>query len=157
MDNLFVRLETQFQDCKTNPYLPADAVLNVRLHEIKLPDGEPLYLLTDLSEDATVLKGLYGKRTDVETDIRNIKVVLDMEHIRAPATPAMFRKELLTSMVAYNLVIQFRRQAAKLAKVPPRRLSFTSVWNTFRILLLSRSSTDPRSGGTIIDEHCTWQ
>lgn len=130
------------KDRKTNPYLPADAVLNVRLHEIKLPDGERLYLLTDLSEDATVLKGIYGKRTDVETDIRNIKVVLDMEHIRA-LTPAMFRKELLTSMVAYNLVIQFRRQAAKLAKVPPRRLSFTSVWNTFRILLLSKSSTDP--------------
>ena len=130
------------KDRKTNPYLPADAVLKVRLHEIRLPDGEPLYLLTDLSEDTTTLKKIYGKRMDVETDIRNIKVVLDMEHIRA-LTPAMFRKELLTSMVAYNLVIQFRRQAARLAKVPPRRLSFTSVWNTFRIVLLSKCSTDP--------------
>ena len=130
------------KDRKTNPHIPAEAVLTVRLHASKLPDGSPLYLLTDLPEEASVLKAIYGKRMDVETDISNIKVVLDMEHIRA-RSPAMFRKELLTSMVAHNLVIQFRRQAAILAKVPPRRLSFTSVWNTFRISLLSKWSTDP--------------
>jgi hypothetical protein len=36
---------------------------------------------------------------------------------------AMMKKELLTSLVAYNFVIQFRRQAAKLANVAPRRLA----------------------------------
>ena len=48
----------------------------------------------------------------------------------------MFKKELLTSMVACNLVIQFRRQAAQLANVAPRRLSFTEVLNTFNSFLL---------------------
>lgn len=130
------------KDRKTNPHIPADAVLSVRIHALQLPDGGPLYLLTDLCEDVSILEGVYLKRMDVETDIGNIKVVLDMEHIRA-RTPAMFRKELLTSMVAYNLVVQFRRQAATLAKLPPRRLSFTGVWNTFRIVLLSKWTTDP--------------
>jgi hypothetical protein len=48
----------------------------------------------------------------------------------------MMRKELLTSIVAYNLVVQFRRQAAQLANLPPRRMSFTGVWNTFESFLL---------------------
>jgi Transposase DDE domain len=130
------------QECRNNPQVPATAVLTVRLHVLKMPTGNELYLLTDLSDDALAMGAVYYKRMDVETDISNIKIVLDMEHIRA-RSPSMFRKELLTSMVAYNLVVQFRRQAAQLAKVPPRRLSFTNVWSTFRIVLLSRWSTDP--------------
>ena len=50
----------------------------------------------------------------------------------------MVKKEWLTSLVAYNLVVQFRRQAAKLAGVAPRRLSFTGVWNTFESFLLTQ-------------------
>ena len=45
-------------------------------------------------------------------------------------------KELHGSIIAYNLVAQFRRQAAQLASVPPRRLSFSGVWLTFRHHLL---------------------
>ena len=45
-------------------------------------------------------------------------------------------------MVAYNLVAQFRRQAAKLANIEPRRLSFKGVWTTFRSCLLLK---EPRS------------
>ena len=51
---------------------------------------------------------------------------------------SMMRKELLTSVVAYNLVIQFRRQAADVAGLPPRRLSFKEVWNTFQSFLLNQ-------------------
>ena len=69
-------------------------------------------------------------------------MVLDTEHIRA-RSEALFRKERLTSMVAYNLVIPFRRQAAALANVPPKRLSFTGVWNTYRIFLMTKFSADP--------------
>lgn len=73
----------------------------------------------------------------MEHDIRDVKVTLDMENIRATSVE-MVKKELLTSLVAYNLVIQFRRQAAKLANVAPRRLSFTGVWNTFESFLLTQ-------------------
>jgi hypothetical protein len=34
------------------------------------------------------------------------------------------------------LIVQFRRQAAKLARVQPRRLSFKGVWLSFRDHLL---------------------
>ena len=73
----------------------------------------------------------------MEHDIRDVKVTLDTENIRAKSVD-MLHKELLTSMVAYNLVVQFRRQAAKLAGLPPRRLSFTGVWNTFESFLLTQ-------------------
>ena len=72
----------------------------------------------------------YDEAVDAE-----FKVTLDTEKIRAQSV-AMVKKELLTSIAAYNLVVQFRRQAAKLAGLPPRRLSFTGVWNTFESFLL---------------------
>jgi hypothetical protein len=51
-------------------------------------------------------------------------------------------KELLGSVIAYNLVTQFRRQAAKLAKITPRRLSFKGVWLSFTYhLLYARAET----------------
>jgi hypothetical protein len=130
------------KDRQTNPDLPTDAVVEVLLHEIVVHEKLTLWLVTNLTETAATSAALYQRRGDVETDIRNIKVVLDTENIRA-RSEAMFRKELLTSMVAYNLVVQFRRQAADLAQVPPKRLSFTGVWNTYRIFLMNKLSTDP--------------
>ena len=77
----------------------------------------------------------YRRRYDVEFDIRDFKVTLDAENIRAKSVE-MFKKELYTSVVAYNLVAQFRRQAAKLAQIPPRRLRFKGVWTTLKDRLL---------------------
>ena len=54
----------------------------------------------------------------------------------------MFHTELLTSLVAYNLVTQFRRQAAALIAQPPRRVSFKSTWTTFHIFLWSSQAQD---------------
>lgn len=122
------------KDLRTNPELPHDASLEVLLHEIPL-EAETLYLVTTLGVSSQQASEFYSSRYDVEHDIRDIKVTLDTENLRAQSV-AMVQKELLTSMVAYNLVIQFRRQAAKLAKLPPRRLSFTGVWNTFESFLL---------------------
>lgn len=131
------------KDRQTNPWLPQDATLRVRLYETTLPGKtEPLYLLSDLSGSIDQFRDLYRRRTEVETDIRDIKVVLDLEHIRAKS-PEMFRKELLTSLVAYNLVVQFRRLAAQKAAVPPRRLSFTGVWETLRAFVLRKWTDDP--------------
>jgi len=126
---------------QTNPELPADASLDVFLHEVSLGD-ESLYLVTTLSATSERAGEYYAYRYDVEHDIRDVKVTLDTERIRARSVE-MFRKELLTSIVAYNLVIQFRRQAAQIANVEPRRLSFTKVWNTFQSFLLHRSPCSP--------------
>lgn len=130
------------RDRQTNPDLPVDAVVNVFVHEVIVNEKLSLWLVTNLSESGTVLAALYGKRWAVEIDIRNVKVVLDTESIRARSVD-MFHKELLTSMVAYNLVIQFRRQAARAADLPVKRLSFTKVWTTYRQFLLSRFCKTP--------------
>lgn len=48
-------------------------------------------------------------------------------------------------MVSYNLVSQFRCQAADLANEPPRRMNFKRVWTTFRQFLLPKMYTDAAS------------
>lgn len=130
------------KDRQTNPHLPADAAVNVLIQEVVVHENLTLWLVTSLTDPAPSVAALYGRRGHVETDIANIKLVLDTEHIRA-RSEAMFRKELLTSMVSYNLVVQFRRQAAELARVPPKRLSFTHVWTTYSTFLLPHHFTDP--------------
>lgn len=129
---------------KAHPDLPNDACLNVRLHEIHINSKLTLMLVTDLPDDAKVLADLYGHRVDVEVDIRNLKVVLDAENIRARSVDT-FKKELLGSIVSYNLVSQFRRQSAELVGVSPRRMSFKRTWTTFRQFLLPAMYQDAAS------------
>lgn len=124
------------------PDLPADAGLDVRLHEVVVHAGLSVYLVTGLPDSATAMASLYRKRLGVEIDIENVKLTLNAENILA-TTVDMFRKELVMSMVTYNLVVQFRRQAAEMAELPPRRLSFTKVWTTYRIFLENAMHTDP--------------
>ena len=124
-------------DRSTNPDLPADASVDVFLHEVELDNGETLYLVTTLGIGGEHAAEFYQRRYDVEHDIRDLNVSLSLENLRCRSL-AMMKKELLTSVVAYNLVIQFRRQAAEVAKLAPRRLSFKEVWYTFRSFLLNQ-------------------
>ena len=123
------------KDRKSNPDLPCDAAIEVAIHEIELDDGSFLYLVTTLQIDATSAAELYSRRYDVEFDIRDLKVTMDAENILAQSV-VMVKKELMTSVVAFNLIAQFRRQAAKLVGIQPRRLSFKGVWLSFRDHLL---------------------
>ena len=125
------------KDRATNPNLPDDARLVVYLHEVELENGERLCLVTTLEVDSETAAEFYSRRYDVEHDIRDMKVSLGIENIRAKSDE-MVQKELLCSVVAYNLVLQLRREAAKVAKVPPRRLSFTGVWTTMQTYLLQQ-------------------
>lgn len=129
------------KDRKSHPELPGDATLDVLLHEVPLENGETLDLVTTLPISSEQAGQYYARRYDVEHDIRAIKVTLNTENIRAQSVE-MVKKELLTSLVAYNLVVQFRRQAAQLANVPPRRLSFTNVLHTFGSFLLTHTPAD---------------
>jgi hypothetical protein len=123
------------KDRKTNPDLPAEVSIEVLVHEVEISPQLTLYLITDLEIDGLSAASLYQRRYDVEFDIRDLKVTLDTENIRAKSVE-MFKKELYTSVIAYNLVAQFRRQAAELAKIKPRRLSFKGVWTTLKDRLL---------------------
>jgi len=126
------------KDRQSHPELPQDADLDVWLHEVPLENGKTLCLVTTLPISSEQASQYYSYRYDVEHDIRDVKVALDTENIRAQSV-AMVSKELLTSFVAYNLVVQFRRQAASLANVAPRRLSFTKVWDTFQCFLVRQA------------------
>jgi len=119
---------------KTNPDLPARAELNVFLHEIIVSPELTLHLVTTLPHTASELAALYERRNDIETDLRALKVVLQTEKIRARKVDT-FMKELLMSIVAYNLIVQFRRQAAAINNQPPRSLSFKRVHSTYTIML----------------------
>lgn len=127
-------------DRRSAPGLTQATALQCYLHEVPLPNNTLLYLITNLSISGSCAGELYRRRYDVEFDIRDVKVTLDTENIRAKSV-SMVMKELMCSIVAFNLVAQFRRQAAKLAKVEPRKLSFTDVWRTFRYDLLYADAT----------------
>ena len=130
------------QDRRSTPELPNGTRLECYLHEFTMPDGQPLYLVTDLKISGPCAAELYRLRYNVEFDIRDVKVTLHTESIRAKSV-AMFMKEIMSSIVGFNLMAQFRRQAAKLAQVEPRKLSFTDVWRTFRYELLYANATTP--------------
>lgn len=127
----------------TQPGLPDDASVDSILHEVVVSEQLTLYLVTSLEQDAATLAGLFEHRVQVEIDIRNLKVVMDTENIRAKSVDT-FKKELYTSVVAYNLVSQFRRQAAELNNVAPRRMSFKRTWTTFQTFLLRHMHTDAK-------------
>jgi len=123
------------KDRKSTPSLPKDASIEVVVHKVEISSSMTSYLVSNLELDALTASDLYCRRYDVEFDIRDLKVTMDAENIRAKSVE-MFKKELYTSVVAYNLVVQFRRQAAELAQVKPRRLSFKGVWTTMKNRLL---------------------
>ena len=123
------------KDRKGCDHIGKEAMIEVFIHEIELEGEKNLYLVSNVEADAGSVGELYLRRYDVEFDIRDLKVTMDTENIRAKKLDTV-KKELLGSVVAYNLVAQFRRQAANLAQVHPRRLSFSGVWLTFQHHLL---------------------
>lgn len=127
---------------RAHPSLPSTAAVQVYLHEIRLSAELTLWLVTTLESDTGTLAELYKRRVDVETDIRDVKVTLKIEELRAKSVP-MLRKELATSILAYNLVVQVRRLAAKVAGVPPRRISFTGVLVAMQVNLFERPLGSP--------------
>lgn len=122
-------------DRQSDPSLPADATLELRLHEIRVGAHLTLYLVTSLDEPAEILASLYHKRQDVETDLRDMKITLKMEGIRGQS-PEMVRKELAAATIAHNLAVLVRRLGAARAGVEPRRLSFARVLSVTRGLIL---------------------
>ena len=128
------------RDRRSHPELPEDAEVTARLHEVIVSPERSLWLVTTLTCEAPIASGLYRRRLDVETDIRDVKVTLRTEQIEARCEE-MVRKELVASIIAYNLVVQVRRLAAKATGVQPRRLSFRGVLGAVRIVLLEPMCT----------------
>jgi hypothetical protein len=129
------------KDRKSTPNLSRNDRLKVLVHEVEIGSSCPLYLVSSLEIDGPSAAAVYKRRYDVEFDIRDLKVTMDSENIRAKSVDVVM-KELYTSVVAYNLVAQFRRQAAALVKLEPRRLSFSDTWTTMTDRLLRQPACE---------------
>jgi putative transposase len=117
-------------DRRAHPALPAEAVVRGRLMVAHVvgEDGKKLklYLFTSLQDPGEVLVALYGRRWEIELDIRSLKQTLGMHSLRSK-TPEMVEKELLLAIAGYNLVRSVQMAAARQANLEPRRLSFSRV------------------------------
>jgi hypothetical protein len=116
-------------DRRAHPSLPADACLSGRLilHHIKRHRQTiVLYLFTTLQLSAEKIVELYGHRWNIETDLRTLKQEVRLGYLRSQ-TPQMVTKEIITGIMAYNLVRAVQMTAAQLAGVDARDLSFSKV------------------------------
>ncbi len=69
---------------------------------------------------------LYGKRWDIETDLRTLKTTLRLDQLTC-ATPEMVAKEIEMGIAAYNLVRAVGAMASQQSGIPPRGYRFTSI------------------------------
>ncbi len=86
---------------------------------------------------------LYGKRWDVELDLRHLKTTLGMDVLRCK-TPSMVRKEIYVYLLAYNLLRSLMWLAGSTCGTPPLRLSLQGTrhhLNNFILQLLAATST----------------
>lgn len=84
-------------------------------------------LVTTLSDAKSVsakdIDALYGRRWQVEVDLRSIKAEMGMDILRTQSAP-MVDKEIAVYLLAYNLVCALMVRAAAGVGVTPRSLSF---------------------------------
>ncbi len=111
--------------------LPADAAVPGRLIAARVGRGKSkqwLYLFTTLDWPVEQLVELYGRRWNIETDLRSLKRTVRLHHITAKSKE-MMEKELRMAVAAYNLVRAVMCLAARRNHMDPRQLSFAQVLN----------------------------
>ncbi|MBN3926209.1 IS4 family transposase [Nostoc sp. NMS4] len=108
---------------------------------------ERVSVITTLLDKATYstldIVGLYGKRWDVELDLRHLKTTLGMDVLRCK-TPSMVRKEIYVYLLAYNLLRSLMWSAGNTYGTPPLRLSLQGTrhhLNNFIPQLLAAHNT----------------
>jgi hypothetical protein len=116
-------------DAETNAALPVALVLRELRYRIEQPGcrTREVILVTTLIDPelypAAELASLYGRRWQVETDLRHLKQTLRMD-VRRTKTVAGIHKELAMFALVYNLVRLVMLEAARRQKVPVERISF---------------------------------
>jgi len=96
--------------------------------EIKRPGFKTitLYLFTTSTLSAKELIDLYGRRVDIETDIRQLKALFAMEHLLVKS-PEMARKHLFVLFAAHNLLRAVIANACAALNLQPRQISFKNA------------------------------
>jgi len=114
---------------------PQEAILRGRLVAARVGRGKSkqwLYLFTTLTSPAQDVVDLYGKRWNVETDLRSLKRTVRLQRLSVQSVD-MMEKELLAATLAYNLVRMIMMLAARNAGLHARQLSFTYAYNLVQI------------------------
>ncbi len=114
--------------------LPAPAIAGRLLYVRHQPSGfrpTDIYLFTTLTQrdeyPAQAIVQLYGRRSQVELNLRHVKTTLAMEWLTGKSVD-IIRKEWTLGLLAYNLIRGLMAQAALAAKLPPLALSFARCW-----------------------------
>jgi putative transposase len=77
------------------------------------------------------LGNLFRQRWHAELDLRTLKTDMKMEMLRTKS-PEMVRKEVATYFLAYNLIRGMMAEAARVAEIKPRMISFTGALHSVR-------------------------
>lgn len=80
---------------------------------------------------AEALGDLYRQRWHAELDLRSLKTLMQMDVLRT-RSPEMVRKEIAAHLLAYNLIRGLMAEAARVAKIRPRKLGFQGALHTVR-------------------------
>ena len=87
-----------------------------------------LYLFTTGMLPPEQVVALYGKRWQIETDLRSLKQTMRLHRLSVQSVD-MMEKMLLAAVLAYNLVRAVMCVAARSAGLHTRQLSFTYAYN----------------------------
>jgi len=105
--------------------------------DIQQPGGrvEQITLVTTLLDakrySKRALAKLYGRRWQVETDLKHLKQTLGLDVLRCETFTGVM-KELLRFVIAYNLVRRVMVQASRRQGVAPDRISFVDALRWLR-------------------------
>jgi hypothetical protein len=122
----------EWMDEETYATIPDTLTLREVRYRIVVPGRrvESLTIVTTLLDPEAYTKWdiaeLYGFRWNSELDIRSIKQALNLAHVRCKS-PAMVRRELWATLLAYNLIRTTAAAAAVLHDKQPRQVSFTGT------------------------------
>lgn len=131
---------------RLHPELPQTIPARVVTYRIK--GYRPQKVITSLV-DATrfpknELAGIYHERWEIELGYDELKThLLERNEALRSKTPAGVRQEIAGTLVAYNLVRQAMRAAAKEIGVDPRRMSFRSSLHAVRAFCLTAWMSSP--------------
>lgn len=95
--------------------------------------SEPIVVVTTFLDPKAITKAdladLYHRRWCCELDLRSVKAVMKMAMLRG-LTPDMVEKEIMATLLAYNLIRQTICDAAIRNRVTPRDISFKAAMQT---------------------------
>jgi putative transposase len=118
-------------DRRRHPELEAEASVagTVIVRQVQPSNGNAPFLLalfTTQPADADRILSLYGKRWDIETDLRSLKTTLALDQLRC-TNPEMVAKEIHLALMTYNLVRAVTYVVAQKTGRAPRSFGFTRV------------------------------